>query len=224
MQKELVILSGGMDSTTLLYDVIKQSKFGRFKVEAITFDYNQRHKKEIWIAGETCTKLNIPQNIIDLSILNALAPSALTSKNWDVPHGHYEQENMKETVVPNRNMVMLSLAVSYAIGVGARKVYYGAHHGDHAIYPDCRKVFVSAMEVAISLCDWTPIVLEAPYIEMDKGGILKKGIGLDVDYSLTWTCYEGGDKPCGECGSCVERAEAFLKNNYIDPLIEYVGD
>lgn len=218
MPKELVVLSGGMDSTTLLYDVIEQSEPGRFQVEAITFDYNQRHKKEIVVASKTCEKLNIPQTIIDLSILNAVAPSALTRRDWDVPHGHYEQENMKETVVPNRNMVMLSLAVSYAIGIGARKVYYGAHHGDHAIYPDCRKEFVLAMKSAIALCDWNDIVLEAPYIEMDKGEILKKGIGLDVNYSLTWTCYEGEGQPCGECGSCVERAEAFSANNESDPL------
>jgi 7-cyano-7-deazaguanine synthase len=125
---------------------------------------------------------------------------------------------MKETVVPNRNMVMLSLAVSYAIGIGARKVYYGAHHAGYAIYPDCREEFVVAMKSAIALCDWSNVVLEAPYIEMDKGDILEKGIGLDVDYSLTWTCYEGRDKPCGGCGACVKRAEAFSANNESDPL------
>ena len=216
MQKAIVILSGGMDSTTLLYDVINQE----YDVYALSFNYNQKHKKELEAATETCRHLGIPHKIMDLSILNELAPSSLTRDEWEVPEGHYADENMKETVVPNRNMVMLSLATSYAISMNAKKLFYGAHSGDHDIYPDCRKEFVEQLSKAISLCDWAKVKLEAPYLEIDKGDIVKKGIELYVEYSMTWTCYKGKGKACGKCGSCVERLEAFEKAGIKDP-VEY---
>ena len=122
-----------------------------------------------------------------------------------MPEGHYADENMKQTVVPNRNMVMLSLATSYAIGLDADTLLYGAHSGDHDIYPDCRAEFVEQLKKAIDLCDWKPIKLEAPYLNIDKGDIVIRGKELGVDYGLTWTCYKGKDKACGKCGSCVER-------------------
>ena len=214
MKKVVLILSGGMDSTTLLYDLIQQGK----KVYALTFDYGQKHRKEIEMAGNSCQKLQVPHKIIDLSILNEVAPSALTRDDWKVPEGHYEEPNMKQTVVPNRNMVMISIAVAYAIGLNAKEVYYAAHAGDHAIYPDCRKEFVEALGKAIKLCDWEQIELKAPYLGIDKGDIALKGKELGVDYSLTWTCYKGQQKACGKCGSCVERLEAFEKANMDDPL------
>jgi len=216
MDKVILILSGGMDSTTLLYDLVQQRK----DVYALTFDYDQKHKKEIQMAQKTCELLTIPHKIVPLSVLNEIAPSALTREDWDVPEGHYEEENMKLTVVPNRNMIMISIAVAYAIGMGASKVYYAAHSGDHSIYPDCRKEFVEAMKNAVSLCDWEQVELKAPYLEINKGDIAIKGKELNVDYSLTWTCYKGQEKACGKCGSCVERLEAFQKANIKDP-IEY---
>ena len=214
MQKSVVILSGGMDSTTLLYDVVDQG----YQVEALSFNYNQKHKKELDCAKATCMDLQVPHEIIDLSILNDIAPSSLTRKEWDIPEGHYADENMKETVVPNRNMVMLSLATSYAISIGAEELFYGAHSGDHDIYPDCRKEFVEQLGKAISMCDWNKIELKAPYIDLDKGDIIIKGKELNVDYSKSWTCYKGKEKACGKCGSCVERLEAFEKADAIDPL------
>lgn len=204
--KAVVIFSGGMDSTTLLYDVISQG----FKVEAISFDYGQKHKKELDYAKNTCKALNISHKILDISALNEVAPSVLT-RNVEVPEGHYEDESMKLTVVPNRNMVMISLAVAYAIGIEATKVFYGAHGGDRAIYPDCRKEFVEALKKAIKLCDWSKVELIAPYLDITKRQIVKIGRRLGVDYGNTWSCYNGEETHCGKCGTCVERFEA-LKN------------
>jgi 7-cyano-7-deazaguanine synthase len=215
-KKAVVIISGGMDSTTLLYDVIAQG----YETYALSFDYNQKHKKELDCAKATCEKLQVPHKTVDLNVLNQVAPSALTRDDWEVPEGHYEDENMKQTVVPNRNMVLISLAASYAMGLKADKIFYGAHSGDHDIYPDCRKIFVDAMKVAVGLADWHPVELEAPYIDIDKGDIAIKGKELGVDYSLTWTCYKGKDKACGKCGSCTERLEAFEKAGIKDP-VEY---
>ena len=213
-EKAVVILSGGMDSTTLLYDVIAQG----YEVCALSFDYNQKHKKELEYAKLTCLKLNVPHKVVNLEVLNMLAPSALTRNDWKVPEGHYTDENMKQTVVPNRNMVLLSLATSYAISLGALKLFYGAHAGDHEIYPDCRKEFVDKMKEVLKLCDWKQVELEAPYWNIDKGDIAIKGKQLDVDYTLTWTCYTGGEKACGKCGACAERLEAFKKAEVIDPI------
>lgn len=213
-EKVVLILSGGMDSTTLLYDLVSQG----YEVYAITFDYKQKHNREIIFAKATCDELKINHKILDLSSLNEVAVSALTRDYWDVPEGHYAEENMKQTVVPNRNMVMLSLAVSYAISLKCTKVFYGAHKGDHDIYPDCRKEFVQAMRNAVRLCDWAKIELNAPYLDMDKGDIAIRGKELKVDYSLTWTCYKGDVLACGRCGSCVERLEAFFKAGMQDPV------
>lgn len=215
-KKAVVILSGGMDSTTLLYDVIDQG----YEVHALSFDYNQKHKKELECAKATCNKLKVQHKIVNLTILNEVTPSALTRDDWEVREGHYADENMKQTVVPNRNMVMLSLATSYAIGIKAERVCYGAHAGDHDIYPDCRKEFVDALANTISLADWHKVELYAPYYDVDKDDIVIIGKNLNVDYSLTWTCYKGKDKACGKCGSCVERLEAFEKARVKDP-IEY---
>lgn len=212
--RSVIIVSGGMDSVTLLHDVHSQGD----EIYAITFDYGQRHKKEIGCAKWNCDKLNIPHKIIPLSVLNEIAPSSLTRTDTDVPEGEYDGENMKQTVVPNRNMVMLSLAASYAIGIGATKLYYGAHSGDHTIYPDCRPEFVAAMNKVLSLCDWHQIELVVPYLDGNKETILKRGYELGVDYAYTWTCYNGREKACGKCGSCDERLAAFKAIGQNDPL------
>jgi len=218
-EKAVIILSGGMDSTTLLYDIIEQG----YEVFPLCFNYGQKHIKELEYANATCNKVNIPLKLIDLSILNDVAPSALTRKEIDIPEGHYEEDNMKATVVPNRNMVMLSIASAYAISIGATKLFYGAHAGDHVIYPDCRKEFIDAMKKSIWLCDWGNLTLEAPYVNIDKGDIAIKGKELKVDYSKTWTCYKGKEKACGKCGACQERLEAFDKAKIKDP-IEYMEE
>ena len=204
-----------MDSTTLLYDIIKQG----YNVNALSFNYGQKHKIELKCAVATCIKLGVPHEIIDLKVLGEIAPSALTREEFEIPEGHYEDENMKQTVVPNRNMTMLSLATAYAIGIKAKYLFYGAHAGDHDIYPDCRKEFVQAMKKVIKLADWEKVELKAPYLDIDKGDIVIKGKKLKVDYSLTYTCYKGREKACGKCGSCVERLEAFEKAGIKDPIL-----
>lgn len=164
--------------------------------------------------------IGIEYKIISLAdVVPLLKGSSQTDPSVPVPEGHYAQENMKLTVVPNRNMIMLSIAIAAAIGEKIPVVYYGAHAGDHDIYPDCRQSFVDAMKAAAALCDWTPVTIEAPYLNMTKGDICKKGMLLSVPYESTWTCYVGGERPCGKCGSCTERLEAFDFAGATDPLI-----
>lgn len=215
-EKVVLILSGGLDSTTLLYALQNQGK----DIYPITFLYGQRHKKEVDMALQTCIKTNVRQNWIayPVTALSKMGGSSLTDPRIEVPEGHYAEETMKSTVVPNRNMVFLSLAISHAIAIGADKVYYGAHTGDHTIYPDCRPEFLEALNKAAALCHYHPIKIEAPFMGMSKIDIVRHGLELGVDYSLTWTCYKGGILACGKCGSCTERLEAFSKNGTTDPL------
>jgi 7-cyano-7-deazaguanine synthase len=212
--KAVLIFSGGLDSTTLLYDLLNH----HIEVLPISFNYGQKHKKELSMARKTAKTLCLEHKVLDLSILGDIAPSSLTRPNQEVPEGDYKADNMKLTVVPNRNMVFLSLAISYAIGKKAEAVIYGAHAGDHTIYPDCRPEFIKAMQKASKLCDWTPIRIDAPYQNLTKADIVKKGLILNVNYANTWTCYKGKQLACGKCGSCQERLEAFKNNNTKDPL------
>lgn len=219
MPKTVLILSGGMDSTTLLYYLINRGN----EIIALSFDYGQRHKKEIDKAAISCKKLNIPHHIIPFTkdLCSLIANSALTDHSTEVPVGHYADENMKATVVPNRNMIMLSLAAGFAISIGAKELAYAAHAGDHAIYPDCRPEFVEAMVASFRLCHFDGgIQLKAPFLNINKNDICVIGTDLGVPYEDTWTCYVGGEKPCGTCGACVERAEAFAYANRTDPLLE----
>ena len=212
----VLIASGGLDSTTLLYRLQHQKK----EIFVITFNYGQKHQKEIDCARKTCEKLDIIQKVVsleELTLSGIFGVNALTS-DGPIPEGHYTDENMTSTVVPNRNMIMLSIAFAYAISVGAEEVYYGAHAGDHDIYPDCRPNFVIAMQSVAHLCHYWSIELRVPYLHVPKGEIVTEGLKLNVDYTLTWTCYKGQALACGKCGSCVERLEAFQVNNVIDPL------
>jgi 7-cyano-7-deazaguanine synthase len=210
----VLIMSGGLDSTTLLYRLLSED----MTVEALSFNYGQRHLRELKMAEKTCRKYGVPHKIVNMQFLGGLLDqSALTGK-IKVPHGHYESENMKSTVVPNRNMILLSIAIGRAVNIGAGEVAIGVHAGDHAIYPDCRPAFVDVMDIAGRISNYKPVVVSAPYINKSKADIIAEGIKLGVDYSLTWTCYEGKLRPCGKCGSCVERAEAFAINKIKDPL------
>ena len=218
-KKCLVVLSGGMDSTTLLHHVV-ETVGDVEEIHAICFNYGQRHKKELKMAHWQSSRCHVPLKMADISAINCLIQgSSLTSDGVDTPHGNYDDENMKDTFVPNRNMILLSLAVGYAASIGATTVYYGAHSGDHAIYPDCRPIFVEKMNAVSMIANYDPIEIKAPFLDKDKGDIVILGEHIGVDYAHTWTCYEGLAEPCGKCGSCVERAEAFEKAGVPDPLV-----
>lgn len=219
MKNIVVIYSGGMDSFTLLHEAIHTA--GHDNVHAVTFDYGQRHKREIDAARGVTKALGISHDVIDLSDVGKALSSSLTDMNQPVPLGHYEEPSMKQTVVPSRNLILLSIASGIAVSLGAEQVWFGAHAGDHAIYPDCRKAFVIRLNEALLAANYSAVNVCAPYIEMDKGGILARGLALGLcvnDYANTWTCYNGGDKSCGACGACVERAEAFKSAGLVDPL------
>jgi len=217
MEKSAIILSGGMDSTTLLYYLLTKKKANN--IIAISFNYGQRHKKELECAKILCQKMKVAHRIIDISSLNKVLVSALTTDSVEVPEGWYDESNMKQTVVPNRNMIMLSIATGVAISNGANTLYYGAHAGDHVIYPDCRPEFYQALAKAIEKCHFEPVYLKAPFINMTKADIVKLGLELNVPYKLTWSCYKGQERPCLKCGTCSERVEAFYKAGVKDPLL-----
>lgn len=211
--KAVLILSGGLDSTTLLYDLLNNG----FDVYPLSFIYGQKHLKEVTSAINICKELKLLHEIINIPFLEGVG-SSLTDPSIPIPEGHYESSSMESTVVPNRNMIMLSMALSYAISIDAPSIFYGAHSGDHAIYPDCRPPFINAMKMAAKECDYKPRSIEAPYQRLTKVQIVKRGTLLNVPYASTWTCYNGRDKACGKCGSCIERLEAFKTNNIIDPI------
>lgn len=210
----MVIYSGGMDSYTLL----NRYKMQGCTLYALSFDYGQRHKKELRYAGQVCQTSGIPHKIIDIGQINQLLAGSSLTDNIQVPEGHHEDQSMRSTVVPNRNMIMLSLAIGYAVSVRATKVAYGAHGGDHAIYPDCRPDFVAKMNAVAAVANYDPVVISAPYLHWTKTEILREGLAMGLDYSQTWTCYNGREQACGRCGSCVERLEAFAANGQTDPL------
>lgn len=222
--KTIVILSGGMDSTTLLW----QLKNEGHNLHAVSFNYGQRHLKELDCARRQCEALQIDHTVLDLKPIfgEFLAScSVLIETKGEVkqiPEGHYADLNMKATVVPNRNMILLSLATGFGLshtpeGWGL-KVAYGAHEGDHDIYPDCRSTFVMSMREVLAKCDWKPVELLTPFIGMTKGQIVRQGIRLGVQYDATWSCYKGEARACGRCGTCVERLEAFASQGFDDPL------
>jgi 7-cyano-7-deazaguanine synthase len=218
--KVMVVLSGGMDSATLLYDIRSKGH----DVVALTVHYGQRHHREIAAARALTKRANVPHRIVQLpELADVLQGSSQTDLAVPVPHGRYDDESMRSTVVPNRNMILLAIAAGAAIAERCDAIAYGAHAGDHAIYPDCRPVFITAMREALKLCDYHELALLAPFEDWTKAMIARHGTMLGVPYELTWTCYEGLDAPCGKCGACVERAEAFGSLPRTDPLIHPPG-
>lgn len=218
-EKTVAVVSGGMDSITMLHDLVASGH----DIEAISFNYGQRHSKELDVARENAETLGIPHKIIDVSFLADLLDQSALTGDIDVPEGHYEDENMKLTVVPNRNMIMASIAIGRAVNNKASNIALGVHSGDHAIYPDCRPEFIKELNDVAQIANYQPVNVLAPYIEMDKTSIIKRGLEVGVDYSKTWTCYKGEELACGACGSCQERLEAFKNNGIKDP-VEYVSD
>lgn len=209
--------SGGLDSTVLLYHLLSI----RDTVKCLGVNYGQRHSRELRAAFEITDRLGVDFQLLDLSGIRHIFKGSSQTDNVPVPEGHYAEESMKLTVVPNRNMLLLSLATAWAISSGCEEVAYAAHSGDHTIYPDCRPEFVEAMRAAVNLCDWKRVGISTPFLSMTKADIARRGAELSVPFQLTWTCYKGGEKHCGKCGSCTERREAFQLAGVQDPT-EYL--
>lgn len=218
--KTVLVYSGGLDSTVLLYDLLSRN----VETHALSVHYGQRHSREIESARQITSQLGVNHRILELPQLQSLfESSSLTNKELPVPSGHYAAENMKSTVVPNRNMILLSLATAWAIALKTDSVSYAAHSGDHTIYPDCRPEFAETMNQAMALADWHPMRLDRQFVDCSKAEIVRKGLELGVPFENTWSCYRGGAVHCGSCGTCLERREAFFLNGITDPTI-YAAD
>lgn len=211
----VVIYSGGMDSYTVLHRAIRQG----YAVNALSFDYGQRHARELEVATSVCAALGIPHRVVDIRAIHQLiGNSSLTDATREMPKADYAADNLADTVVPNRNMILLSLAIGHAVNIGAPICFYGAHGGDHVLYPDCRPAFVERMNDVAAIANFEPVTIEAPYLRKEKSDILADGVEMGLDYSQTWTCYLGQAQACGECGSCRERLKAFASLGLSDPL------
>lgn len=206
MKKDcLIVLSGGMDSTTMLWEYRERIAL------AVNFHYGANHnEREAMCARENCRRAGVELVEIDLSFMGRLFESSLLSGGDAIPEGNYDDENMKSTVVPFRNGIMLSVAAGLAESRGLKTVMIANHGGDHAIYPDCRGCFIRAMAGAIAEGTYEHIELFAPYTNISKADIARKGVKLGVDYSITYSCYKGGEKHCGKCGTCRERHDAMV--------------
>ena len=211
-KKKLIILSGGMDSGTLLHEYASEIDL------ALAFDYGSNHnRREIEMAQENCNALGIEHIIIPLDFMAKYFKSSLLSGAADIPEGNYTDENMKSTVVPFRNGIMLAIACGLAESRELETVMIANHAGDHAIYPDCRSSFIDNMAKTMQEGTYNNMRLLAPYTNLTKSEIAKIGHRIGVDYSKTYSCYKGGEKHCGKCGTCVERKEAFVLANITDP-------
>lgn len=212
MKQGLIILSGGMDSVTLLH--AREDEIAL----AVTFDYGSNHAaKEIECAKWHCQQLGIEHIVIPLEFMHQYFKSSLLAGGEAIPEGHYADENMKSTVVPFRNGIMLAIACGLAESRGLKMVYIANHSGDHAIYPDCRATFIESMSEAMAYGTYEHVKIAAPFTSLTKGDIAHIGTEIGVDYTHTYSCYKGGDKHCGKCGTCVERKEAFEMAGVTDP-------
>ena len=212
MKDAVIILSGGMDSVTLLHDKKEEIAL------AVTFDYGSNHnKREAEFAAYHCKELGIEHIIIPLEFIHAYFKSSLLEGAEAVPEGYYASENMKSTVVPFRNGIMLSIACGIAESSGLYQVMIANHAGDHAIYPDCRATFIESMSEAMAYGTYEHVKICAPYTHLTKGQIAAIGKEIGLDYSKTYSCYKGGEKHCGKCGTCVERKEALAEAGIDDP-------
>ncbi|MDV4169848.1 7-cyano-7-deazaguanine synthase QueC [Rhodovulum sp. FJ3] len=214
--KTVVVCSGGLDSVTLAHVVADTRDLTRL----VSFDYGQRHAKELEFAARAATRLGVPHDVIDMRGIGAvLTGSALTQDDVDVPDGHYAEETMRITVVPNRNAIMLTVAYGIAAAHGDNAVATAVHGGDHFIYPDCRPEFTRAFEVMQNhaLDGYANVSLFTPFVDIPKADIVTIGARHNVPFGETWSCYKGGENHCGRCGTCVERREAFAIAGVDDP-------
>ena len=220
MAKAVAIVSGGMDSVVLAH---MYADVG-YDLHTLSFNYGQRHSKELGYARSAARIVGATHHEVDLTnITTLLQGSSLTSPDVAVPDGHYAAETMRITVVPNRNAMMLNIAAAYATSIQAEVLGTAVHGGDHYIYPDCRPEFIKAVDTSITLGTLghgnSRFRVDAPFVHMTKGDIVRIGHGLGVEFRLTWSCYKGGDVHCGSCGTCFERREAFVEANVADPTI-----
>ncbi len=218
MQKAIALASGGVDSSTLLYNLANEG----FDTHALTFIYGQKHLREIEAAKEITSKLGIAHKIMDISsIREIIDSSALINRDVTIPEvpetaEHYD--TLRATIVPNRNSIFLSLAVAYAQNIHANYIFYGAHFSDKGVYPDCRREFVDAFMHAERIAnDNLKLTVAAPFVNMNKSDVVRLGNKLHVPYQITWSCYKGGVVHCGTCSSCRERKRAFLEGGIKDP-------
>lgn len=213
-KKVLVLVSGGMDSVTALYEAHRNYQV----LAGLSFNYGSKHNhREIPCAAWHCQQLGVPHREIELGFVGELFKSDLLKSGGTIPDGHYAEPTMKRTVVPFRNGIMLAVAAGYAESIGARGLVIAAHAGDHAIYPDCREDFMRPMAEAIRRGTYAEIELLRPFIGFTKTEIAARGHKLGVDFARTWSCYKGGKLHCGTCGTCVERREAFREAGLLDP-------
>ncbi len=214
--KVVVLVSGGMDSVTALYQAHRDHEV----VACLSFDYGSKHNhREIPFAASHCATLGVRHEVVSLGFMNDLFKSDLLQSGGDIPEGHYEASNMKQTVVPFRNGIMLAIAAGFAESIEAGGLVIAAHSGDHAIYADCREEFMSPMAEAITQGTDIDLQVLRPFIEMRKEDIAVVANDLGIDLSDTWSCYKGGEIHCGKCGTCVERKEAFMLAKLIDGTV-----
>ena len=214
MKDSVIIYSGGLDSTTLLYEERERVAL------AVTFDYGSNHAaREIACARHHCEQLGIEHIVIELGFMSRYFQSSLLSGGDAIPSGNYDEENMKSTVVPFRNGIMLSIACGLAESRGLKRVLIANHGGDHAIYPDCRPEFINAMDAAMRAGTYVNVEVAAPYTNLSKADLVCRGAQLGIDYSHTYSCYRGSEQHCGTCGTCTERKEAFREAGIADPTI-----
>ncbi|MCI7651890.1 MAG: 7-cyano-7-deazaguanine synthase QueC [Prevotella sp.] len=214
MKNSVIIVSGGMDSITLLYDHKDEIALG------ISFDYGSNHNaREIPFAKMHCERLGIKHITINLDFMHQYFKSSLLDGAEAIPEGHYADDNMKSTVVPFRNGIMLSIAIGIAESNNLDQVFIANHGGDHTIYPDCRPEFINAIDAAATAGTYNNVKVVAPYTKITKSDIARIGKKLSIDYTETWSCYKGGEVHCGKCGTCVERKEALAEAGIEDKTI-----
>jgi len=223
MSKGVCIISGGLDSCVVAYDMKKNLNL---EMEYITFDYGQKHRKEIKYAEQIAKDLESKWTLLNINYHESVMKFSSLTGEKEVPEGYYAEENMRSTVVPNRNTIMLSMAWAYACTAKAILLGCGAHAGDHYIYPDCRPEYFYHLEQAFQLgtigCRHDDLRLFVPLLNYEKCDVIKAGIELGIPFEKTWTCYKGLEEPCGKCGSCDERIRAFEKCGLKDP-VEYAN-
>ena len=219
MKDSVIVVSGGVDSITMLYEFRERIALG------VSFDYGSNHNaRELPFAEMHCKRLGIPHIVIPLDFMPKYFKSSLLQGAEAIPEDNYDDSNMQSTVVPFRNGIMLSIAAGIAESHGLSYVMLANHAGDHTIYPDCRPQFVDAMSAAIEAGTYVGVKVLAPYTQITKTDIVRRGAALGIDYSQTWSCYKGGEKHCGKCGTCRERIEAFHDAGVVDHTVYEDGE